>query len=499
MTRCMFVLYLMVVVWCSSAQTASKRPNFVFLLVDDLGWTDLGCFGSDLYETPNIDKLADEGMKFTNAYAACTVCSPSRAAVLTGKYPAKLHLTDFIAGHSFVNTPMTIPDWTKYLKLEEVTLAEALGSVGYKCASIGKWHLCRRDEGPQPDHWPKAQGFHRNVGGNHQGAPGSYFWPYGRGKDKTVNRVANLPKGGEEGEYLTDRLTDEAIKILDAWKDDPFFIYLPYYTVHTPIEAKEEYTKEFAAKVKKGARHTNPKYAAMLKSLDESVGRLTAHLEKLGIADNTIIILTGDNGGLTNNPGKPERITSNMPLRNGKGSIYEGGIRVPGIIKWPGVTEPGSVSNEPIISMDYYPTMLEMAGVRGDEDHNKNVDGFSLVSLLKGPQKQLARQTIYWHYPHYHSCGGVPYTAVRMRDWKVIEEHGSGKVQLFNLAEDPGETNNLASKEPARVKQMQKMMTNWRRTMGAQMPTYNQKYNRHEPTGVQRGTVIRPAEDPYRF
>jgi len=481
------------------AQEKAQRPNFIFLLVDDLGWTDIGCFGSDLYETPNIDKLAEQGMKFTDAYAACTVCSPSRAAVMTGKYPARLHVTDFIAGHPFVNTPMLIPDWTQYLDLKEVTLAEALKPAGYKSASIGKWHLTPRDDKPHPEYWPQAQGFDVNIGGNQMGAPGSYFWPYGRGKDGTVNQVVNLPEGGEKGEYLTDRLTDEALKILDRWKDDPFFIYFPYYTVHTPIEAKKEYAEDFKKKVRKGARHTNPEYAAMVRSLDESVGRLMAKLEELGIAENTVIFFTGDNGGLTNNPGKKERITNNRPLRAGKGSIYEGGVRVPGIIKWPGVTQPGSVSHVPIISMDYYPTILEIAGVKGNASHNANVDGVSLVSLLKGGS-DLSRKTLYWHYPHYHSMGGIPYTAVRLGDWKAIETHHDRRIQLFNLAEDIGERKDLAKAEPAKAKEMQRMMQYWRQQVGAQMPTYNPNYNRRAPSGIQRGTgPIRPQEDPYRF
>ncbi len=499
MIRCLSILFLVLGVGLASAAEKQVRPNFLFLLVDDLGWTDFGSFGSDLYETPNIDQLAKEGMKFTHAYAACTVCSPSRAAVLTGKYPARLHLTDFIAGHPFVNTPLTIPEWTKYLKHEEVTLAEALKPAGYKSASVGKWHLCPRDGTPQPEFWPETHGFDVNIGGNQHGAPGSYFWPYGRGKDKKANRVVNLPEGGKEGEYLTDRLTNEAIKLLTKWKDDPFFIYMPYYTVHTPIEAKKEYAEDFAKKVKKGGRHTNPDYAAMVRSLDESVGRLMAHLDELGISDNTVIFITGDNGGLINNPGNPKRITTNKPLRNGKGSIYDGGVRVPGIIKWPGVTRAGTVSEEPIISMDYYPTILEIAGVTGDAKHNRNVDGKSLVPLLRGDSWRLARETIYWHYPHYHSAGGIPHTAVRWRDWKAIEDHATRKVQLFNLANDPGETKDLAGIEPKKASQMQKMIQNWRRSVNAQMPTYNEEYNRHEPTGVKRGDKIKPAEPPHRF
>ena len=211
-----------------------RRPNVLFLLVDDLGWTDLGCFGSDLYETPNIDRLAAKGVKFTSAYAACTVCSPTRAAVLTGKYPARLHVTDFIPGHGIQNTPLKMPDWTHKLEHKQVTIAEALKPAGYKTAHIGKWHLTPRDSQPHPEFWPQTQGFDLNIGGFQAGAPGSYFWPYGRGKDKQQGRVINLPPGGAQGEYLTERLTDEALSILDQWKDDPFFIYFAYYTVHTP-------------------------------------------------------------------------------------------------------------------------------------------------------------------------------------------------------------------------------------------------------------------------
>ncbi len=461
-----------------------------------MGWTDLGCFGSDLCETPNIDRLAAEGVRFTQAYSACTVCSPTRAAVMTGKYPARLRVTDFIPGHDIGNTPLLIPDWTQRLELEETTLAEALKPAGYHSASIGKWHLTPRDRddsGSYPEFYPDKQGFDLNIGGNERGAPAGYFWPYGKGKGearKDNNLFRTLPPGGEEGEFLTDRLTEEALKIIDGWAGDPFFIYFPYYVVHQPLMAKQELIEEYKAKVKEGARHTNPVYAAMVHSLDESVGRLLAKLDEKGIADRTVVIFTSDNGGLTNNPGNPERTTSNLPLRQGKGSIYEGGVRVPAIVKWPGHTPPGSVSDEPIISIDYFPTLLDIA----DVSYEGAVDGVSLVNLLEHPGSKLDREAIYWHYPHYHMCGGVPYSAVREGDWKLIHRHLDDQLELYHLSEDIHEDHNLAQEEGAKTRELLDKLEAWRASVSAQMPTPNPDYDPNTPVGWSRNGKVREPE-----
>ena len=476
----------------AASAVAAERPNFILFLVDDLGWTDLGYAGSDLYETPNIDRLAGEGMVFQNAYSACTVCSPTRAAILTGQYPARLRVTDFIAGHPFHNTRLRIPDWTKQLNLEHVTIAEELKRVNYKTAHIGKWHLTPRDGVEHPDLWPEAQGFDRNIGGFSAGAPGSYHWPYGRGKNKQTGRVINLPDKGRAGDYLTDTLTDEAVKIIEEWREEPFFIYFSYYTVHTPIEAKPEYVGHFGAKVKPDGRHTNAKYAAMLRSLDESVGRVMKRLDQLGIADNTVILFTGDNGGLLEQ-GNKTRVTSNLPARNGKGSVYEGGVRVPGIIKWPGVTRGGRTTTFPIISMDFLPTILDIAGLKPTHEP----DGQSLARLLRDEPARLPQRELFWHYPHYHSMGGVPYTAILSGRHRLIHFHEDDRLELYHLDRDQHEDQNLATTKPALATKLLSRIKKWRREVKAQMPTRNPDYDPAAPTVIRFGTRDRAAR-PYR-
>ncbi|MGB0583211.1 MAG: sulfatase, partial [Limisphaerales bacterium] len=455
-------LLLLLLIFASQLE-AAKRPNIILFLVDDMGWTDLGCYGSDLYETPNIDRLADEGIRFRRAYAACTVCSPTRAAILTGMYPARLHVTDFIAGHPFHNTKLRIPDWTKQLNVEHVTIAEELKRLDYKTAHIGKWHLTPRDGVEHPDLWPEAQGFDKNIGGFSAGAPGSYHWPYGRGRDKQQGKVINLPNKGKQGDYLTDTLTDEAVKIIQEWKDDPFFIYFSYYNVHTPLQAKAEYVKEFEGKVKNGARHTNPTYAAMIRSLDESVGRVLNQLENHGLSDDTIIMFTADNGGLIEQ-GNKVRVTSNLPVRNGKGSVYEGGVRVPGIIKWPGVVTGGQVNSFPIISMDFLPTILDIVEIKP----TNRPDGISLTKLLRG-QSIDRRSELFWHYPHYHSMGGVPYTAMLSGNHRLIHFHEDDRLEFYDIANDPHENTNLASSRPQLAKHFLSRMNAWRKRVDAQM------------------------------
>jgi arylsulfatase A len=429
----------------------SKKLNIVFLLVDDLGWTDLGCYGSQYYETPNIDRLASQGMRFTNAYAACTVCSPTRASIISGKYPARVRITDWIAGHNRPYAKLRVPEFNYQLPLEEITIAEVMKQAGYTSASMGKWHL-----GGDP-FYPDKQGFDLNVGGDHRGQPPSYFSPH---------RIPIL-KDGPKGEYMPDRLAREAVKFIDDNQDKPFLLYLPFYEVHTPLQAKKELIEYYQKKEKPG-KQKNAKYAAMIHSTDEAVGKIMAKLEELGIANNTLIILTGDNGGLMN-------VTNNEPLRAGKGSAYEGGVREPLIVRWPGVVKPGSQCDEPVISVDYYPTMLEASGAPADP--KQKLDGESIVPLLRDPDAKLKRNEIFWHYPHYHPGGAKPYGAVRQRDYKLLEFYEDGKLELYNLKDDIGESKDLSKKMPDKTAELHNLLKAWRLDCDAQMPHPNIDYD----------------------
>ena len=429
-------------------------PNVILILADDLGWTDLSCYGSDFYETPHVDRLARDGMKFTQAYSACTVCSPTRAALLTGRYPARLHVTDWIPGLPPENPKLLVPDWTKYLPLEEITIARALRSAGYVTASIGKWHLGGEK------YYPEKHGFDINVAGSSAPAPPSYFAPY---------RIDTLPEG-PKGEYLTDRIGEEAVQFVERHKDEPFFLYLPHFAVHMPIQGKDVLTEKYRAKQRSGQRQTNAVYAAMIESMDDTVGRVLRKLDELKLADRTVIVFTSDNGGRV-------PTTSNHPLRVGKGSCYEGGTRVPLIVHWPGVTRAGSVCDTPVISIDLYPTVLEIAGMK--EAARKGVDGANLVPLLR-QNGELKRDALFWHYPHYqhYQLGGTtPYGAIRAGDFKLIEFFDDMRVELYNLREDIGEQRNLAAEMPAKVDELRVRLRAWRKEVGAQMPSRNLNYD----------------------
>lgn len=443
-----------------SLQAQDRPPNIIFVLIDDMGWTDLGCYGSKYYETPNIDQLAKDGMKFTQAYSACTVCSPTRASILTGKSPARLHITDWIAGHNRPNARLSIPEWTKYLPEEEETLAERLKTRGYATASIGKWHL------GGAEHSPEMHGFDVNIGGTEQGSPPSYFSPY---------KIATLPDGPKD-EFLTDRLTSEAIGFIEKNKDQPFFIYLPHYAVHTPIMGKPEVVAKYQAK-KADNGHSNPVYAALVESVDDGVGRLRETLKKLNLAENTIFIFTSDNGGLSNQvneKGWRRGPTDNSPSRLGKGSAYDGGVHIPLIVVWPDTIEAGSESDVPVISYDHLPTLLEASGTPLKE--GQIIDGESLMPLLT--QKDiLKRDAIYWHYPHYHPGSATPYSAIRAGDWKLIEFFEDQHVELYNIRRDVGEADNVATVEGDIAEQLHKQLDEWRTKVGAQLPTPNELYD----------------------
>lgn len=461
---------LMILILFSSCRKDESPPNIVFILVDDLGWKDLGCYGSEFYETPNIDLLSSEGMIFTQAYAASPVCSPTRAAIMTGKYPHRVNITDWIPGDDPKNRSLLGPADSNELALSETTLAEALKQNGYKTFFAGKWHL--GSEG----FYPEEQGFDINVGGHHRGSPpGGYYTPYKN--PKLID--------GPDGEYLTDRLTNESMAFIKENKEQPFFLYLSFYTVHTPIQANISYVDYYKKKLEElgdpkqeklpeNEAYTtitqfNPAYASMVHSLDVNVGRLLKHLKELGLYENTVVVLTSDNGGLsTISSPNWTAPTSVRPLRAGKGWCYEGGIRVPLIVKAPKTGN--GVCNYPVISMDFYPTLLELAGL--DMITQQHVDGTSLTPLLKG-DSGLERDELYWHYPHYHGSGWTPGAAIRKGPWKLIEFYETGELELYDLENDPGESNNLSESEEELVHTLKKQLLKHQDNTNAQMPKTN--------------------------
>jgi len=452
--------------------------NILFILIDDMGWRDLACTGSDFYETPRLDALAAQGMMFTNAYASCPVCSPTRASVLTGKYPATVGITQFIGG--FSSGQLCDVPYFRELPETEYSLASALRDQGYQTWHVGKWHLGGRRSMPT-DH-----GFDVNVGGFDVGLPpNGYFSPY---KFPTL-------EDGPEGEYLTDRLTDEAIQLIEKRDSTkPFFLNLWHYAVHTPIQAPTALVEKYEAKAKRlgldqqvtyeeGAsfpvyhkRHqhirrrllqSDPVYAAMVENLDTNIGRVLDALENAGLTDDTLVVFTSDNGGLSTAEGAP---TCNAPLAEGKGWMYEGGTREPLIVRWPGRVAPGSTCAEPVTTPDFYPTCLAAAGLPSLPQ--QHVDGENLVPLLEGGG-ELKRDAIFWHYPHYSNQGGTPGCSMRQGPWKLIEFFEDNRLELYHLENDPGETENLADQEPARTQQMQQRLEEWRQSVQALVPRPN--------------------------
>ncbi|MEQ8787772.1 MAG: sulfatase [Pirellulaceae bacterium] len=464
---------LLLVALPSFAATAEPKPktNFVFFLVDDLGWADVGRFGAQFYETPNIDALSASGMRFTNGYAACPVCSPTRASIMTGRHPVRVDITDWIPGQNATGRKGTkfqhVADRDN-LALEETTIAEALKEHGYQTFFAGKWHL-----GGQ-GHWPTDQGFDINIGGCDRGSPpGGYYAPWNN---------PNL-KAEKEDEYLTERLTEESIKFLDERdKDKPFLLYLSYYNVHTPITPYKKRIEHFTSKANEmfdsptpaitehdgqsRARQDNPQYASMIAAVDRSVGEVLIELVSLGLGDDTVVFFFSDNGGLCTKPTPGP--TSNLPLRAGKGWLYEGGVREPMIVRAPGVTEPGSVCDTPVVSMDFFPTMLELAGLPAMP--KQHADGVSITPLLAGKQDALKDRTFYWHYPHYHGSTWKPGASIRDGDWKLIEFYHDDDVELYNLADDPGEQHDLSQPNPAKAKELLAKLHAWQKQLGAKMP-----------------------------
>ncbi|MDP6776198.1 MAG: sulfatase [Candidatus Latescibacteria bacterium] len=462
-----------------------NRPNIVFILIDDMGWRDLSCCGSEFYETPNIDMLASQGMRFTDAYAACPVCSPTRASILTGKYPATVGVTDWIDWggriHPARGRVIDVP-YLKALPTSEHSLARALQDGGYATWHVGKWHLGGEGSLPQ-DH-----GFDVNIGGCHWGSPGrgGYFSPWSIPELED----ADTP----EGTCLTDHLTDRAIDLIRERDERPFYLNLWYYAVHTPIQANQEKIRKYEAKVrelgldrvktfeegeafpcehKKDQRilrrlvQSDPVYAAMIENLDENIGRLLRAIEEYDEADNTIVVFTSDNGGLATSEGSP---TCNAPLAEGKGWMYEGGTREPLFIKWPGRVQPGSICHVPVTSTDFYPTLLEAAGL--DMIPEQHADGVSLVPLLQGGDA-LERDAIFWHYPHYANQGGTPGSSVRMGDHKLIEFYEDGRIELYDLAHDPGEHRDLSRVLPETADRLAAVLREWREKVEAKIPQPN--------------------------
>jgi len=463
---------------CQSNQQGAKkqaeRPNVVFILIDDLGWADTDVYGSRVYETPHINTLAADGMRFEQAYAPSSVCSPSRSGLLSGNHPARLNQTDWIPGRG--NSPnhrlLQVED-KNHLPQSQVTIAKALNRRGYLTAHMGKWHL--GGEG----HLPKDQGFDVNVAGNENGSPPTYFWPY---KDGGY-QLEEMAETGEKGEYLTTRLGKEAASFIRENRENPFFLYLSHYAVHTPLQAPDSLVQKYKTKLdtmiwpdrpvmkqehghKWLLRHNNPVYAAMVEAMDRTIGRVRQALRDAGVAEETILVFTSDNGGLaTDHPS-----TSNYPLRAGKGWLYEGGIRVPLIIRWPGVTEPGSVSQTSVFGTDLYRTIMEMTQTQVPE--GQGLDGTSLVPLLR-QSGRLSRNQLHWHYPHYHGAGNTPSGAIRSGDFKLVEYFATGETEVFNLSTDIGEQTDISDRRPALTDSLQALLERWRSSVDAQMPKPN--------------------------
>ncbi|MFC1725157.1 sulfatase [candidate division KSB1 bacterium] len=456
---------------CSGNNLTGGKPNFIIINVDDLGWTDLSSFGSEYYETPNIDRLAAQGMKFTNAYAACAVCSPTRAAIMTGRYPARIGVTDWIhhldaEAITAVSTrknpveyvggkrrKLLCPPNNYFMELDEVTIAEVLKDAGYTSCHVGKWHLGHF-------FWfPDKQGFDYNYGGTEIGQPPTYFDPYFLNKNRPS--ISTLPPR-LEGEYLTDRESDEACGFIRKNADKAFFLNMCHYAVHTPLQGKEELVEKYETKEK--TNHKNPKYAAMIESVDQAVGRLLDTLDELDLTERTVVIFTSDNGGLLGHS------TDNSPLRSGKGYPYEGGIRVPLIVRWPGVVQAGSVSHIPVTSVDYFPTICETSGAGLPRNHV--IDGESIIPVLRN-EGTMKREALYWHFPHYRGSDVVPYSIIRKGDWKLIKRYEGKEFELFNLNDDLSEENDLSDDMPEKVNELNAELEKWITDTGAKMPGEN--------------------------
>jgi len=470
----------------------AAATNVVFIMADDLGYMDTGFNNPEtFYETPNLNAFAKESMRFTNGYAACPVCSPTRSSILTGQYPARTRNTDYFGGpnefqelpedpsdpesgnfENIKNRPVLPAAYLGRLAASHTTLAEAFKAKGYATISAGKWHL-----GPKGS-WPEDHGFDVNIAGTQGGGPyggKKYFSPYGN---------PNLPDG-PAGEHLPDRLATEVSKFIVAHKDQPFFVYLPFFSVHTPLMGRKDLVEKYQAKhdklgLKPAFSPEPPRknrtvqehviYAAMVDAMDQAVGKVLKTLDDTGLAKDTIVIFFSDNGGLSTSEGSP---TSNLPYRAGKGWMYEGGIREPLVVRWPGTVKPGSTCDVPVTSTDFYPTLLEACGLPLDPAQHK--DGTSFMDLLKDPTAKHTRAPLFWHYPHWGNQGGIPSSAVRDGDWKLIRFYWKKGTELYNLAADPGELHDLAAGNPAKVAELNTKLDAFLKDTDALLPIPNPK------------------------
>ena len=458
-----------------SSFAATPQPNILFILADDMGWSDLGCYGADLHETPHIDRFAGESVRFTNAYAM-SVCSPTRSTLMTGKHAARLHFTIWAEGAESggpKNRKLREAPSIWNLPHTETTIAKHLHEAGYLTALVGKWHL------GDWLYYPESHGFDINIGGTNWGAPETFWWPYS-GSGRFGNEFRYVPhlEYGKPGEYLTDRLTDEAIKVIDHAGEQPFFIYLAHHSVHTPIEAKEADVQHFDAKLRDGMKHKHAVYAAMTKNLDDDVGLILDHLKERGLDKNTLVIFASDNGGYIGSDkasGRDMPVTNNAPLRSGKGSLYEGGIRIPLIIRWPGITGTGGICDEPVATMDLFNTLLSAAGLPNEKN-----DGIDLTPVLKQPASKLERDALFFHYPHYYHTT-TPVSAVRSGDWKLLEFFEDQHLELYNLRDDLGEQHDLAKEMPDKANALRDQLQAWRESVGAALPTLNPDFKPGKP------------------
>ena len=453
---------------------AAEPPNIVFVLVDDLGWADLGCYGGEAFETPNIDRLAEQGVRFTDFYAACPVCSPTRASIQSGQYTPRLRITDFIPGHYRPFERLNVPYNADHLPLSVETPAELLSAAGYRSGYFGKWHL-----GNPPGRQPADQGY--DVSEVFSG-----------------HRVPRRPKPGQTREYATDYLARRADAFIADSGGQPFFLFLSPYAVHIPLDAKARTVAKYEAKLggKSGPEGPlpSPIYAAMVEHVDELVGSVVASLESHGAADDTVVIVTSDNGGLTKMyTGEGHRVTDNGPLRGEKGMLYEGGVRVPLIVKWPGVAAEGATCDEPTISVDFWPTLAQIAGV-GPDDETQRIDGVSLVPLLTDPEASLGREAIFWHYPHYHHMD--PAAAVRAGDWKLIRHFDGRPTELYDVSADLSEANDLAAGHFETVEELGRLLDGFLAETDALLPTVNDRFDagrRDEWWSRRSGKPLEPA------
>lgn len=467
--RFLFLIFLLSGFSVYADSKSSIRPNILLILCDDLGWSDLACYGADLHETPVIDRLGNESVVFKNAYSAAPVCSPTRAALMTGLHPARIPITIWSEG-------ATKPDLSRrlipghsldHLPQKYETLAEKLQKLGYRTAIVGKWHL--GDERAAPE----TQGFEVNSGGTLWGAPPTFFWPY-RNDTRFKNEFRFVPglNFGKSGDYLTDKLTDRAIELMDSAGDQPFFLYMAHYAPHTPIEAPEDLTQKYEKRIKPNYKHQNATYAAMIENLDWNVGRLLDYLKKSDQYDNTLIIFTSDNGGYLGTPNSRNGVvTSNAPLRSGKGSVYEGGIRVPLLIKPPGSPIPKRVIEDRVVTYDLHPTVMKYAGSQELND----LDGWELKSLLTGDAAKLPDRPLYFHYPHYYETT-TPVSAVISGHHKLLYYDENHRSELYDLAADPAENRDLADSEPEILNKLKNQLQQWKNEIGAQAAKPNPAY-----------------------